>query len=138
MIPRFRCILFQYPVSAELETKLTLKDLGYVVTRLHGVKHKWFFIGLQLIDYVKLAEIERERHEEQLSMTKMLSTALSQKHTITWRHIIDVLHIPSIGEQVYAQELEKSFMQDAEERQLSILDGAPAMSRSPTNLNRGD
>ena len=117
---------------------MTLKDLGYVVTCLHGVKHKWFFIGLQLIDYVKLAEIERERHEEQLSMTKMLSTALSQQQTITWRRIIEVLCISGVDENVYAQDLEKRLL-DADERQLSkhVIDDAPTMSCSPTSLNKG-
>ena len=42
-----------YSVSAELESKLTCKDLGnHVLTLLHSVKQKWFDIGLQLgIEY---------------------------------------------------------------------------------------
>ena len=88
-------------------TALTLKA---AVNALHSVCPKWYNIGVQLeVPTFQLKNIEKKTSDAVDQLRDTLDYWINKVPSPSWRHVVDALEAPSIGENRLAEELEKKY-----------------------------
>ena len=83
---------------------LTLKA---VTNALHSVCDKWYKIGVQLeVPIPNLKNIARDSMDP---LCDILDYWMRNNPSPSWRHLVDALKAPSVGENRLAEEIEKRY-----------------------------
>ena len=86
---------------------LTLKA---AINALHSVCHKWHIIGVQLeVPSFQLKSIERKSSDSMDQFCDTLNYWMNKVSSPTWRHLVDALKAPSVGENRLAEEIEDKY-----------------------------
>ena len=84
---------------------LTLKA---AINALHSVCHKWYNIGVQLeVPTFQLRNIEKKSSESMEQLRDTLDYWMNNDPSPSWRHLVDALKAPSVGENRLAREIKK-------------------------------
>ena len=80
------------------------------INALHSVCHKWYNIGVQLeISTFQLKSIERKSSDSMDQLRDTLDYWMSNDPSPSWRHLVDVLKAPSVGENRLAKAIEEKY-----------------------------
>ena len=95
-------------------TALTLKA---TLNALHSVCIKWYNIGVQLeVPTFQLKNIERKASDSMDQLRDTLDYWLSNDLSPSWKHLVDALKAPSVGENRLAEEIEGTYCDPGESR----------------------
>ena len=88
----------------------TVPTLKAAINALHSVCHKWYNIGVQLeVPTFQLKNIERKSCDSMDQLRDALDFWMSKETSPSWRHLIDALKAPSVGENRLAKEIEEQY-----------------------------
>ena len=88
-------------------TALTLKD---AINALHSASHKWYTIGVQLdVPTIQLKNIEKKSSDLMDQLLDTLDYWMNHDRFPSWRHLVDALRAPSVGENRLAGEIEEKY-----------------------------
>ena len=88
-------------------TVLTLKA---AINALYSVCYKWHAIGVQLeVPMFQLKIIEKKSSDLMDQLRDTLDYWMSNDPSPSWRHLVDALKAPSVGENRRAGEIEKKY-----------------------------
>ena len=86
---------------------LTLKP---AINTLHSVCPKWCNIGVQLeVPTFQLKNIERKSSDSMDQLRDTLDYWLINNPSPSWKHLVDALKAPSVGENRLAEEIKKRY-----------------------------
>ena len=86
---------------------LTLKA---AINALHSVCHKWYNIGVQLeVPTFQLKIIEKKTNDSMDQLRDTLDCWMSNDLSPSWKHLVDALKAPSVGENRIAREIEEKY-----------------------------
>ena len=86
---------------------LTLKA---AINALHSVCDKWYTIGVQLeVPTFELRNIVKKSVHSMDQLCDTLDYWMNKVSSPTWRHLVDALKAPSVGENRLAEEIEKKY-----------------------------
>ena len=92
---------------------LTLKA---TINALHSVCPKWYNIGVQLeVPTFQLKIIEKKSSDLMDQLRDTLDYWMSNNTSPSWRHLVDALKAPSVGEKRLAEEIEDEYCDVEEE-----------------------
>ena len=88
-------------------TVLTLKA---AINVLHSVCPKWYNIGVQLeVPTFQLKNIEKKTSDLMDQLRDTLDYWMNNDSSPSWRHLVDALKAPSVGENRLAKEIEEKY-----------------------------
>ena len=88
-------------------TVLTLKA---AINALHSVCYKWHAIGVQLgVPTFQLKIIEKKTSDLMDQLHDTLDYWMNKDSSASWRHLVDALKGPSVGENRLAGEIEEKY-----------------------------
>ena len=94
-------------------TALTLKA---AINALHSVCPKWYNIGVQLeVPTFQLKIIEKKSSDLMDQLRDTLDYWRNNDPSASWRHLVDALKAPSVGEKRLAEEIEEEYCDVEEE-----------------------
>ena len=77
---------------------------------MHSVSYKWYNIGVQLeVPTFQLKNIEKKASDSMDQLRDTLDYWMSNDPSPAWRHLVDALKAPSVGENWLAGEIEKKY-----------------------------
>ena len=86
----------------------TVPTLKAAINALHSVCHKWYNIGVQLeVPTFQLKNIEKKSSDSMDQLHDTLEYWMSNDSSASWKHLVDALKAPSVGENRLAGEIEK-------------------------------
>ena len=86
---------------------LTLKA---TINALHSVCPKWYNIGVQLeVPTFQLRNIEKKSSDLMDQLRDTLDYWMNNNPSPSWRHLVDALRAPSVGEKQLAKEIEEKY-----------------------------
>ena len=84
--------------------------LKAAINALHSVCPKWKNIGVQLeVPTFQLKNIEKKTSESMDQLRDTLDYWMSNNTSPSWRHLVDALKAPSVGENRLAVEIEEKY-----------------------------
>jgi len=87
-----------------------VKNVREVVEALHKAKVQWQFIGLGLgVDEAELSSIQDNHAKNDRKLLEMLQLWLRADVNHTWRKIVEVLKLKTVGHPALAKEIEKKY-----------------------------
>ena len=120
-------------------TVLTLKA---AINALYSVCYKWHAIGVQLeVPSFQLKIIEKKSSDLMDQLRDTLDYWMNNDPSPSWRHLVDALKAPSVGENRLADEIEEKYC--CPEKQTSCTESettiqskcCPGMYALPFKLN---
>ena len=80
--------------------------LKAAINALHSVCHKWYNIGVQLeVPTFQLKIIEKKTNDSMDQLRDTLDYWMSNEPSPSWRHLVDALKAPSVGENRLAKAM---------------------------------
>ena len=90
--------------------------LKAAINVLHSVCHKWYNIGVQLdVPTFQLKNIERKSSDSIDQLRDTLDYWMNNDPSPSWRHLINALKSPSVGEKRLAEEIKKEYCDPKEQ-----------------------
>ena len=84
--------------------------LRAAINALHSVSHKWYTIGVQLeVPTFQLKNIEKKVSDSMDQLLDTLDCWMNNNSSPSWRHLVDALKTPSVGEKRLAEEIEERY-----------------------------
>ena len=88
----------------------TVPTLKVAINALHSVCPKWYNIGVQLqVPTFQLKNIKKKRSDSMDQLRDTLDYWISNDAFPSWRHLVDALKAPSVGENRLAKEIEEKY-----------------------------
>ena len=92
---------------------LTLKA---TINALHSVCPKWYNIGVQLeVPTFQLKIIEKKSSDLMDQLCDTLDYWMNNNPSASWRHLVDALKAPSVGEKRLAEQIKEEYCDVEEE-----------------------
>ena len=108
--------------------------LKAAINALHSVCHKWYNIGVQLeVPTFQLKIIEKKTNDLMDQLRDTLDYWMSNEPSPSWRHLVDALKAPSVGENRLAKEIEEKYC--SQDQQYSCKDSVQANCHQGTNIH---
>ena len=84
--------------------------LKAAINALHSVCPKWYNIGVQLdVPTFQLKSIEKKTSDSMDQLRDTLDYWMNNEPSLSWRHLVDALKAPSVGENRLAEDLEEKY-----------------------------
>ena len=88
----------------------TVPTLKATINALHPVCPKWYNIGVQLdVPTFQLKNIEKKTSDSMDQLRDTLDYWMSNDPSPSWRHLVDALKAPSVGEKRLAEEIKEKY-----------------------------
>jgi len=102
--------MYLSPAGAEFVGDKPVKDVLEVAEALHKAQVKWQFIGLGLgVDSTELSSLRDNHAKNDQRLLEMLQLWLDTGKNTTWKEIVRVLKLKSVGHVALAKEIEKKY-----------------------------
>ena len=86
----------------------TVPTLKAAINALHSVSCKWYNIGVQLeVPTFQLKIIEKKSSDSMDQLRDTLEHWMSNNPSPSWRHLVDALKAPRVGENWLAEEIKE-------------------------------
>ena len=105
-------LIYDWVKNAKLQTVFTgtVPTLKATINALHSVCPKWYNIGVQLeVPTFQLKIIEKKTNDSMDQLRDTLDFWMSNEPSPSWRHLVDALKAPSVGEDQLAEEIEEEY-----------------------------
>ena len=94
----------------------TVPTLKAAINTLYSVSCKWYNIGVQLeVPTFQLKIIEKKSSDLMDQLHDTLDYWMNNDPSASWRHLVDALKAPSVGENRLAEEIQRKYC-DLEEQ----------------------
>ena len=108
-------MLLHANVTAEFSTGTAL-TLKAAINALHSVCDKWYTIGVQLeVPTFELRNIVKKSGHLMDQLCDTLDYWMNNDSSPSWKHLVDALKAPSVGENQLAKEIEKKYCDPKEQ-----------------------
>ena len=103
-----------------------MPTLKAAINALHSVCPKWYNIGVQLeVPTFQLKIIERKTNDSMDQLRDTLDFWMSNEPSPSWKHLVDALKAPSVGENRLAKAIKQEYCDS--EKQSSCNESKPSV-----------